>query len=89
MTGATYEWQPGGSIIRNGNGTYKVRVQWPTSVGGGPTTVGVLITNHPQTCGGFILAYKDVYVVGSDLLSISPNPSSTSVNVSLQRNAVA
>ena len=84
LTGATYEWQPGGAIIRNGDGSYKIRVEWPEGIGGVPTTVGVVVSNHPATCGGFIVAYTDVYIADPGVFLISPNPASTNITVSAQ-----
>jgi len=89
LTGATYEWQPGGAIIRNGDGSYKIRAEWPQGVGGVPTTVGVVVSNHPATCGGFIVAYLDVFVADPGVFLISPNPASTSITVSAQNRISA
>jgi hypothetical protein len=80
ISGATYSWQVGGGTIQAGQGSYKIRVQWPLGVGGS-TVVAVTVSNAQATCGSVMRLLLPVVINDAGTFSISPNPASNIIRV--------
>ncbi|MFL5748148.1 MAG: hypothetical protein ACJ751_25975 [Niastella sp.] len=82
ITGATYTWYPGGTII-SGAGTNSIFVQFYIDEVAYTTQVAVDVSGSTATCGTKIHATKTVNVKGHTLFAVSPSPASNILNVSV------